>query len=187
MIVAVVGASQGGTSTAETPAGGSGSQFDGAVLPDGVRAPDFALRDQYGMPVTMKEYRGRTTIVTFLYSHCKDTCPVEAQQIKGALDDLNQKIPVLAISVDPPNDTPASIAHFNAEQGVTGRIRWAVGSRPQLAKVWKAFGVTGQSDKAEHISHILLVDRRGFERVGFPAQETTPERLAHDLRVLERG
>jgi protein SCO1/2 len=69
---------------------------------------------------------------------------------------------------------------------VTGRLRWVLGSRPQLAKVWKAFGVTGQSDRAEHISHILLIDRSGFERVGFPAQETTPERLAHDLRVLER-
>jgi protein SCO1 len=165
----------------------AGPAFDGPVMPAGTRAPDFTLHDQYGRPIRMAAFRGETVIVSFLYADCTSSCPAQAQQIKGALDDLNQKIPVLAISVDPPNDTPASIAHFNAEQGVTGRIRWAVGSRPELAKVWRAFGVTGQSNQAEHLSHILLVDRRGYERVGFPAQETTPERLAHDLRILERS
>ena len=30
------------------------------------------------------------------------------------------------------------------------------------------------------------VKRAGFERVGFPADEATPEGIAHDIRVLER-
>ena len=163
---------------------GPASQFDGAILPAGLRAPDFSLRDQHGRPVTIREYRGRPLFLTFLYSHCMDTCPVEAQQLKGALDDIGKNVPVLAISVDPPNDTPASIARFNAEQGVGDRIRWVVGSRAQLARLWKKFGVTGQTKQAEHIAHIFLVDRRGFERVGFPAQQVTPEDLAHDMNVL---
>jgi hypothetical protein len=33
----------------------------------------------------------------------------------------------------------------------------------------------------------MLIDRRGLERVGFPADQLTPEGLAHDIRVLERG
>jgi protein SCO1/2 len=168
------------------PADQVDTKFKGASLPPGLHAPDFALRDEDGKPVTMREYRGHTVVVTFLYSHCKDTCPVEAQQIKGALDDLGSPLPVLAISVDPPNDTPASIRHFDAEQGVTGRIRWVVGTRAKLKRLWKAWGVTGQTGKAEHVSHIMLVDRHGVARVGFPAQQTTPESLAHDLRVLER-
>jgi hypothetical protein len=28
------------------------------------------------------------------------------------------------------------------------------------------------------------VDKRGFQRVGYPGEEATPERLAHDLRLL---
>lgn len=184
MVFAIRGATRASTDTAagvQTP----DSKFQGAILPPEVRAPDFSLRDQHGRPVSMREYRGRALYVTFLYSHCRNTCPAQAQQLKGALDDLGHDVPVLAISVDPPNDTPASIAHFNAEQGVGDRIRWVLGSRAQLARLWKAFGVTGQSDRAEHLSHILLVDRRGFERVGYPPQETTPERLAHDMRVLQ--
>jgi len=30
------------------------------------------------------------------------------------------------------------------------------------------------------------VDARGFQRVGYPVSQATPERLAHDLRLLER-
>ena len=32
---------------------------------------------------------------------------------------------------------------------------------------------------------IVLIDRRGMQRIGFPASQTTPERLAHDIRALE--
>jgi protein SCO1/2 len=177
--IGIAGSRRAGTSTAEPT-----DQFEGAVLPPGVRAPDFTLRDENGRPITMREFRGRPLVVTFLYSHCKNTCPVEAQQIKGALDDLSQPVPALAVSVDPANDTPASVRAFNAEQNVTGRLRWALGPPDVMRRLWKRFAVTGQSHVAEHMSLILLVDRRGFERVGFEPQQTTPERLAHDLNVL---
>jgi hypothetical protein len=37
----------------------------------------------------------------------------------------------------------------------------------------------------EHQARITLVDANGYQRVGFPGSEATPERLAHDLRLLE--
>jgi hypothetical protein len=30
------------------------------------------------------------------------------------------------------------------------------------------------------------VDKRGFERIGYPSQQVTPEHLAHDIRLLEK-
>src|SRR5256714_10921826 len=60
------------------------ARFAGAALPPGVRAPDFALRDQDGRLVTSTSLRGRPVVVTFLYSHCRDTCPITGQQVKGA-------------------------------------------------------------------------------------------------------
>jgi hypothetical protein len=38
----------------------------------------------------------------------------------------------------------------------------------------------------EHTAHITLVDASGIQRVGYPSSQATPERLAHDLRLLER-
>ena len=84
------------------------NEFAGATMPKDVRAPDFELRDEQGKPVSMRSLRGEPVVVTFLYSHCQDTCPITAQTIRGALDDLGHDVPAVAISVDPPNDTPAS-------------------------------------------------------------------------------
>jgi protein SCO1/2 len=166
---------------------GPASPFKGAPLPEGVRAPDFSLRDENGRRVTMREYRGKTVIVTFLYSHCKTECPAQALQIKGALDDLGRDVPALAVSVDPPGDTPGSIKRFNRKMGVSGRIRWVRGSEGQLRKLWKGFAIVPQTPRQEHLARIVLIDRDGVQRVGFPASQVTPERLAHDLRVLERS
>jgi protein SCO1/2 len=162
------------------------SAFQGALLPPGVKAPDFKLRDEKGRPVSMREYRGKPVVVTFLYSHCHDTCPIQAQQIKGALDNLGHDLPALAISVDPPGDKPKSVDRFNAEQGVTNRIRWVLGRESQLRPLWQGFHTTSQSPQTEHMARLVLVDKRGFQRIGYPSSQVTPERLAHDLRLLEK-
>jgi len=188
VIVAALGINRDDTSNAQ-PSGAvvaPRSAFEGAQLPHGVRAPDFRLKDENGKRVTMREYRGRPVVVTFMYSHCKDTCPVQAQQIKGALDDIGHALPALSISVDPAGDTQKSVDHFNAEQGVTGRIRWVLGSESQLRPLWEGFHTTSQSPSSEHLARIMLIDKRGFQRVGYPASQATPERLAHDLRLLEK-
>jgi hypothetical protein len=33
---------------------------------------------------------------------------------------------------------------------------------------------------------MTLVDKRGFQRVGYPGSEATPERIAHDIRLLQQ-
>jgi protein SCO1 len=166
---------------------GSPNTFEGALMPEGLRAPDFRLRNQDGDPVSMRSLRGQPVVVTFLYTHCEDTCPVQAQTIRGALDQLGHDVPALAVAVDPPNDTPESARKFLAEQRATGRIDFVLGSRSELRPVWKGFGsIKPQSVTEEHQARFTLVDSRGFQRVGYPGAQATPERLAHDLRLLER-
>ena len=161
-------------------------QFAGATMPADLRAPDFRLRNEEGEPISMRALRGQPVIVTFLYTHCQDTCPIQAQTVRGALDDLGHDVPALAIAVDPPNDTPQSARRFLAEQQGTGRIQFVLGSRRQLRPLWKGYAITPQRVTQEHMARITLVDGRGFQRVGYPGSEATPERLAHDLALLER-
>ena len=180
---AIVLAASGGGDDQEPVA--DDNTFAGASMPEGLFAPDFELRDQEGQQVSMRALRGRPVIVTFLYTHCEDTCPIQAQTVRGALDDLGHDVPALAIAVDPPNDTPQSARKFLAEQRVTGRLDFVLGSRAQLRPVWDGFGVRPQRVTEEHNARITLVDARGIQRVGYPGSEATPERLAHDLRLLE--
>lgn len=160
------------------------ARFEGALMPPGVRAPDFALRDERGRPVSMAQFRGRPVAVTFLYTTCEDTCPAQAQQIKGALDQLDRPVPSLAIAVDPPRDTPAKAREFLDKYDLAGRMRWVLGSREQLEPLWRGYAIQEQLPESEHQARIVLVDREGFQRIGFPADQATPERLAHDLREL---
>jgi len=162
-------------------------RFEGAILPPGLHAPRFVLRDQDGRPVAMEDLRGRPVIVTFLYTRCEDTCPTQAQQVRSALDELGEDVPALAISVDPERDTEASARAFLSEQRVIGRMRFVLGSRKALEKVWRAFAVEPQREDLEHRARFVLVDPEGVQRVSFPIDQATPERLAHDLRLLAGG
>ena len=160
--------------------------FAGAVMPEGVRAPDFELLNQDGERVSMRALRGEPVVVTFLYTSCEDSCPIQAQTVRGALDQLGHDVPALAIAVDPPRDTPERARRFLAEQRATGRIDFVLGSRAELRPLWTGFAIQPQSVTAEHQARFTLVDARGFQRVGYPGSEATPERLAHDLALLER-
>jgi protein SCO1/2 len=171
-----------GDSEARVDTGPSG--WAGFVRPPGATAPDFALRDQDGEPATMAEYRGRAVAVTFVYSTCEDTCPALVDQVRGALDDTGADVPLLAVSVDPANDTPARARRFLNERRMTGRARFLLGSERELAPVWDGYGVRPQEGELDHSATVVLVDEQGRQRVGFPHDQLTPEGLAHDIRRL---
>jgi protein SCO1 len=166
----------------EPPATGG---FQGALMPEGVKAPDFSLTNQDGEPISMRELRGNPVVVTFLYTTCEDTCPIQAQTVRGALDQLGHDVPAIAIAVDPPRDTPERAKAFLSEQRALGRIDFVLGKRAELKPLWKGFFIRPQTVTEEHQARFTLVDAEGFQRVGYPGSEATPERLAHDLRLLE--
>jgi protein SCO1/2 len=166
---------------------GGSNEFDGALLPAGVRAPAFDLRDQNGRAVTMAQFRGQPVIATFLYSHCKDTCPVEARLLNQAVTELGKPhATVLAFSVDPAHDTRASVNAFLRKEKISVPFRWMLGTKAELEPIWKGYAVTPQTAEAEHMARIVLIDKKGMQRIGYPLDQTTPDRIAHDMRLLAR-
>ena len=65
-------------------------------------------------------------------------------------------------------------------------MRFLTGPREELAKQWRAYGIRPQGEGFEHTAHVVLLDRRGVQRIGFPVDKLTPEALAHDVALLER-
>ena len=166
----------------ELQAGGFAGSLRPAIPPQ-----DFTLRDEAGRRVSLSDFRGRVTVLTFLYTTCEDTCPVTATTIRGALDDLGHDIPALAVSVDPANDTERSAQRFLSERRLSGgRMRFLLGDRAQLAPVWDAYGIRPQGEDFEHSAYVVLIDRSGRQRVSFPVARLTSEGLLHDIRRLER-
>jgi protein SCO1 len=163
----------------------AGTRFEGAVMPPGLRAPDFSLTNQDGDTISMRDFRGQPVIVTFLYTTCEDTCPVQAQTVRGALDELGEDVPAIAIAVDPPRDTPERARAFLSEQRALGRLDFVLGTRSELRPLWDGYHIQPQSVTREHNARFTLVDERGFQRVGYPAFAATSERIAHDIRLLQ--
>jgi protein SCO1 len=167
--------------------GSKTSPFKGAVRPP-APAGQFALHDQNGDLVQLSKLRGKVVVLTPLYTHCQDTCPLTAQQVRGALDDLSGSqrdgVRALALSVDPENDTADSARRFLVERRVSGYLDFLLGPRNELQPVWRDYGFAPQTKDQEHNSYVVLIDKRGRQRVGFPIDYLTPEGLAHDIRIL---
>jgi protein SCO1 len=174
---------QSGTST------NSSSGFQGPTLPAGLRAANFTLTDQNGHRVSLASYRGRVMMLTFIHSQCRDQCPFMVEQIKGALNNLpggGASVPALGISVAPAEDTLSSRRRFLRLHQMQHRISFLNGPLQVMRQVWHAYAIAPQRGQVNHSAFVLLIDRRGFERVGFAADELTPEGLAHDLLLLAR-
>ncbi len=160
--------------------------FQGASRPPTIAPQDFRLRDEHGNPVRLQAMRGKPVVVTFLYTTCEDSCPLTVDQIRLALDEVGHDVPVVAVSVDPRNDTARAARRFSLQRQMTGRMRWVLGSEAQLRRLWDAYGVQPQSDSEEHSASTVLLDGRGRQRVGFSTSVLTPSALAHDIALLER-
>lgn len=162
-----------------------GADLRGAVRPETIRPIDFGLNDQDGKPVTLASMKGKPIVVTFQYTTCKDTCPLTTAQIRGALDELGHDVPVIAVSVDPKNDTVKAAKAFLQKHKMAGRMRWALGNPGRLQRIWRAYGVQPQTEKLEHTASTVLLDDQGRQRAGYATDFLTPDMLADDIATLE--
>ena len=167
----------------------AGGGFDGPTIADPVRVPDFALHDQHGKTVRLSAERGNVVLLTFLYTHCPDLCPLTAAHIKVALDQLAARrkgVVALAVTVDPKGDTKAAIRAYVRAHRLPAAFHYLTGSQKTLERIWRLYNVTPvrkNGPDPDHTLYILLLDRTGMTRVLFDAL-AQPRPIAHDLGVL---
>jgi protein SCO1/2 len=162
----------------------------------GTPAPPFTLTDQDGQQVSLAQFRGKPVALTFLYTHCPDACPLIADELRQATDQLGAdkaRVAVLAVSTDPRHDDRVSAVSFTQTHGLQGRWHYLLGSPEQLAPVWRDYyiGVTPGSDMGSalgdneitHSEAVYLIDKAGRERalMGLPFSARD---LASNLRRL---
>jgi protein SCO1 len=166
------------------------SPFEG-MSAQGYNAPNFALHDQHGQLIRLSAERGKFVLITFLYVHCKNVCPVIAGQLNQTLRDLppssRGQVRVLAVSVDPKGDTPKAVAHFIAVHRLLPQFLYLTGTAKTLEPIWDGYHIasTQTSDGlvVGHTALVILLNRSGKPQTIYDAT-VTPHQVLHDLRVL---
>jgi protein SCO1 len=176
-----------GGSSSDSP----NSNFAGLPAKPQVKAPPLSLRDSLGKQVNIRDYAGRAVLVLFIYTHCPDICPLMVGHLHAAQQELGpeaSKMQIIAVSVDPKGDTPKTVKAFLKAHQMTGRMEYLIGSRPQLERTWKAWGIGAKVDKhnpdlVEHSAEVVGVSASGKITTLYPAN-FQPRQIVHDVPLL---
>jgi protein SCO1 len=179
------------SSPKKSPAQQGNFEASGLLTP-AAAAPPLALRSYLGQPINLDSYTGKVVLVTFLYTHCPDVCPLITSNLRVAQNlmpaSVRSKVAIIAVSVDARGDTPAAVAAFLAHHEMTGRMQYLVGSARELGPVWQAWGVGSERDaaKPQFINHSGLIYgiTASGKRLTIYAANFQPAEIAHDVPLL---
>jgi protein SCO1/2 len=156
-------------------------------------APATALKNYLGTPINIDAFRGRAVLVTFLYVHCPNVCPIITSKLHSALQAMSaaarKQVQIVAVSVDPRGDTPSAVSQFLAEHKMTGRMQYLLGSRTSLAPIWKEWDVASSPesdpDLIAHTALVYGVTASGKIATIYPSS-FKPSEIVHDVPLLAR-
>lgn len=149
----------------------------GVTFPPGARrAPAFSLKDEAGRPISLAALRGRTVVLAFIDPVCRNLCPLEAKVLNDTVATLpaSSRPVVVAVSVNPWNQTKADLRLDRQKWRLVPGWRWALGSYAQLARVWQRYSIGVQVrtktlggvtvHQVDHTEAAYVIDPKGYER-----------------------
>jgi len=165
----------------------------------GTETPDFTLVNQDGRKISLKQYRGQTLVLTFIYTRCPlpDYCPLMTQNfaaihrevLKNAA--LKDKTHLLAISVDPDFDKPKVLREYGARyigsNNADAFKQWefASGTAEEVKRVAQFFGLNywPEKDQIIHGLRTAIITPEGKVAKVYRGNDWKPEQV---LKYLEK-
>jgi protein SCO1 len=125
----------------------------------GEEVPDFGFTDQDGKRASLKQFRGKTLMITFIYTRCPfpDFCPRMSSNFSEIYKQLGSNpllanTQLLSVSFDPEHDTPKvlrdygfSVAHTH-DAALFRRWEFAVPKTADLPKIADFFALTAKPE-----------------------------------------
>ena len=166
------------------------------VLQPRERVPDVTLVDETGSPRSLADWRGKTLVVTFMYTRCPfpDFCPRMDRHFKSVQSEiladtkLRERVALLSVSFDPAFDTPPVLAAHAKTLGADPRVwHFVTGDREAIDRLASRFGVSvmREGTDAEGVTHNLrtaVIGSDGTLQTVFNGNDWTPAQLMDAVR-----
>jgi len=170
------------------------SAAGGESLPKIKPAPEFTLTNQDGKRVGLKDLRGKSLAITFIFARCVDTCPLLTAKMAGIQNRLGNafgpQVNFVSITVDPERDTPEVLRRYAVgHQANTSGWAFLTGTPAEVREVAKRYGIYYKKNPRGDVDHTFLtslVDQNGTLRVQYMGVKFNPDEMLRDLQSLVR-
>lgn len=165
------------------------------LLKTGAEVPDTPLTNQDDKPVTLKDFAGSATAITFIYTRCPlpQYCPLmdrrfaEVQELVAKDADLNGKVRLLSVSFDPKFDRAAVLRQHAATLHADPRVwTFATAEEAVVDRFAARFGVNVIREANGTITHNLrtaVVDPAGRVTALLDSNAWTAADLVRELKA----
>jgi cytochrome oxidase Cu insertion factor (SCO1/SenC/PrrC family) len=129
-------------------------------------APDFTLQDQFGRPVSLSQFRGHVTVLSFEDAECTDVCPLTTQSMvlaKELLGPAGTSVRLLGVDANPMANKVADVMAYSQAHGMVNQWDYLTGTDAQLKKVWTAYDIEVQVADGDvtHTPALYVIDAQG--------------------------
>ena len=163
------GAQPGPTGAGQASAAMGNPGLDPGSSLGGVPAPSITLRNQFGQPMSLHQFRGKVVILAFADSQCTTVCPLTTMSMVAAkqlLGPAGRQVQLLGVDANPQATSVADVMAYSRAHGMVNQWDFLTGPLAQLQAVWRAYhiAVQIQAGQIDHTPALLVIDPQGRER-----------------------
>ncbi|HKK47435.1 MAG TPA: SCO family protein, partial [Balneolaceae bacterium] len=143
-------------------------------------------------------FKGDIVAVTFIYTHCPNTCPLITANLTNIQDQLEDTtgIHFVEITFDPKRDTPAVLKNYKRLYKLNDQFSMLSGDTANTQAVLKRLHIKATKtypDSADttssnyfftHTNRLYLMDRQGRIRYQFTASVVPPKTVISEINKL---
>ncbi|MBB5065479.1 SCO family protein [Granulicella mallensis] len=165
----------------------------------GDSVPDFALLNQSDKKISLKQFRGKVLLMTFIYTRCPlaDYCPRLSRNFAEIDKSLSTdaavygKTHLLSISFDPTYDTPKVLRSYGGAytgrytQEQFGHWDFAAPTTDEMEKMEQFFGLgvtPGDNGTLQHSLSTLVIGKDGKVVAFYPTNDWTTDEVIAQIR-----
>lgn len=144
------------------------------------------------------DYSGNISVISFIYTHCPDVCPVITANLKNIQSDLQDtsNVRFIEITFDPERDTPSVLKKYKELYKLNNQFSLLTADTTTIDSLMSRLNIVAEKTQVDslqqdssqyfmkHSNTIYLMDETGKIRGEYPASVVPPEHVIEDIQKL---